>query len=280
MCVASYGVMPQTYIRAGPSAGVTSRRRPVELSKTRTAGPRTPSGRAVVPTTPSGAVHACMPSSLSTTLRTAATGSRASHRAASGSVRTRSSRSHRRATASTSRTVSRSSSASRRSPSSPASTDSTPAQLVGREGLPGPAPEHGAQLVLAVEADPVVDAVAVTAGHRQHVTALAVGVVRDQVEDRHPAQGRGVLVHQHHRLVVRPARVERRAGSRAAPAPRVRRPPGPGRGPRGAPRTPSRAAPCRVRRDRRAAPSGARCPSRGGRRPPRRRTPGPRGCRR
>ena len=122
--------------------------------------------------------------------------------------RTRRSRSHRRATASTSRTVSRSSSASRRSEPSPSSTDSTPSSSSAASRSPGPAPEHGAQLVLAVEADPVVDAVAVAAGHRQHVAALAVGVVGDDVEDGHPSQRRGVLVDQHHRLVVRPARVE------------------------------------------------------------------------
>jgi hypothetical protein len=59
-----------------------------------------------------------------------------------------------------------------------------------------------------VEGDSVVDTVAVPAGHRQHVATLAVGVVRDEVEDGHPPQGRGVLVHQHHRLVRGTTRVD------------------------------------------------------------------------
>ena len=41
-----------------------------------------------------------------------------------------------------------------------------------------PAPEHGAELVLDVEGEAVVDAVAVAVRHREHVAALAVGVVR------------------------------------------------------------------------------------------------------
>ncbi len=57
-----------------------------------------------------------------------------------------------------------------------------------RERLAGPLPQHGAQLVLDVEADPVVDAVDVAAGDRQQVAALAVGVVDHRVEHRDPAQ--------------------------------------------------------------------------------------------
>ena len=57
-------------------------------------------------------------------------------------------------------------------------------------------------LWLDVEGDAVVDAVAVAVGHLQDVPALAVGVVDDDVEDRHPAQRRGVLVDQRDRLVV------------------------------------------------------------------------------
>ena len=74
-------------------------------------------------------------------------------------------------------------------------------QLVLGQRLAGPAPQHGAQLVVGVEADAVVDAVAVAVGHRQHVAALAVGVVDHDVEDRHPAQRRGVLVDERDRLV-------------------------------------------------------------------------------
>src|SRR4051794_31296410 len=74
------------------------------------------------------------------------------------------------------------------------------AVLVGQQ-LTGPAPEDGAQLRLDVEGEAVVDAVPVTVGHRGHVAALAVGVVDDGVEDRHPAQLRGVLVHERHDLV-------------------------------------------------------------------------------
>ncbi len=47
----------------------------------------------------------------------------------------------------------------------------------------------------------MVDAIPVSPGHRQHVLALAVGVVDDHVEDRHPAQRHGVLVDQRHRQV-------------------------------------------------------------------------------
>ncbi len=52
----------------------------------------------------------------------------------------------------------------------------------------------------------------------QHVPALAVGVVDDDVEDGHPAQRLGVLVHQRDRAVLRRRRRRARAGSRRAPA--------------------------------------------------------------
>ena len=69
-------------------------------------------------------------------------------------------------------------------------------ELVVVEGPPAPAPQHGAQLALVVEGHAVVDAVAVSPGHLQDVAALAVGVVDEHVEDRHPPQRRGVLVDQ------------------------------------------------------------------------------------
>ena len=67
-------------------------------------------------------------------------------------------------------------------------------ELVVGHRLSGPAPQDSAELGVGVEADAVVDAVAVPAGHRQHVAALAVGVVDHGVEDHHPAERGGVLV--------------------------------------------------------------------------------------
>ena len=86
--------------------------------------------------------------------------------------------------------------------------------LGGVQRLAPPAPQDRAQLVLDVEADAVVDAVAVAVRHRQHVAALAVGVVDDDVEDGHPAQRRGVLVDQGQRPVVV---VDARRTPRASP---------------------------------------------------------------
>src|SRR3978361_1482605 len=61
MWVASYGVMPQTYIRAVPDAGPTSSNRPSAESKARTwTGPPGASSRAKGPE-----VHACMAVTLS-----------------------------------------------------------------------------------------------------------------------------------------------------------------------------------------------------------------------
>ena len=50
--------------------------------------------------------------------------------------------------------------------------------------------------------EPVLHAVAVTAGRGEDVGALAVGVVDDHVEHRHPAQPRRVLVGQDEALPV------------------------------------------------------------------------------
>ena len=72
--------------------------------------------------------------------------------------------------------------------------DLEPGELLVGHRLPGPAPQDGAELGVGVEADAVVDAVAVPAGHRQHVAALAVGVVDHGVEDHHPPERAGVLV--------------------------------------------------------------------------------------
>lgn len=53
-----------------------------------------------------------------------------------------------------------------------------------------------------MEGQPVVHAVPVTAGHGEDVGAVAVGVVDDHVEHRHPAQRRRVLVGQDEALPV------------------------------------------------------------------------------
>ena len=151
---------------------------------------------------------------------------------------------------------------------SASSTRSTPAISSSVQRLAGPAPQDRAQLVLDVEGHPVVDAVAVAVGHRQHVPALAVGVVDHDVEDRHPAQRVGVLVDQRDRPVVARRGRRRRGGSPRAPRPRApgRRRPAPGR-------ARATAAPCPARAARRAGSSAARRPSRG---PRTRRTPRPR----
>ena len=67
--------------------------------------------------------------------------------------------------------------------------------LVG-EQLARPAPEHGAQLRLGVERDPVVDGPPVTVDGLEDVAALAVGVVEDDVEHGDASQSGRVLVHQ------------------------------------------------------------------------------------
>ena len=51
-----------------------------------------------------------------------------------------------------------------------------------------PLPQHGAELVLLAEADPVVAAVQPAVADRQQVADLAVGVVDHRVEHRHVAQ--------------------------------------------------------------------------------------------
>ena len=66
--------------------------------------------------------------------------------------------------------------------------------LLLAQRLAQPSPQHGPQLVLHVEREPVVHPVPVTAGHGEDVGALAVGVVDDHVEHRHAAQRRRVLV--------------------------------------------------------------------------------------
>ena len=98
--------------------------------------------------------------------------------------------------------------------------------------------------------DAVVDAVPVPVGHRQHVAALAVGVVDDHVEDRHPPQRRGVLVDQRDRLVVPVDAVEdvQPALGHARPRARGRRRPAPRR-------APATAGPCPGRAGRRAGRS-------------------------
>lgn len=62
--------------------------------------------------------------------------------------------------------------------------------------LAQPPPEHGPQLVLHMEGEPVVYPVAVPAGHGEDVGACAVGVVDEHVEHRHAAQRRRVPVGQ------------------------------------------------------------------------------------
>ena len=71
-------------------------------------------------------------------------------------------------------------------------------QAVVVDGCSGPPPQHGPELVLDVQRDAVVNAVDAAVHPGQDVAALAVGVVDDSVEDRHPPQPRVVGVHQCH----------------------------------------------------------------------------------
>ena len=64
---------------------------------------------------------------------------------------------------------------------------------LGGEGLPGEIPDDGAQLGLGVEADAVVDQPEVIVRIEKDVAALAVGVVDQQVEQRHRAQALAVF---------------------------------------------------------------------------------------
>jgi hypothetical protein len=78
-----------------------------------------------------------------------------------------------------------------------------PAQHVHRLGgqwFPEEAPQHGAQLLLVVQADAMVDAVDAAVGSGQDMATLAVGVVEQDVEHRQPPQLRRVRVHQQRRV--------------------------------------------------------------------------------
>ena len=199
----------------------------------------------------------------------------------SGKRRVDSSRSTRAPVAATSWPLSKSPS---RSPSAASRCSAQPGQRVGVLGTERPAaplPQDGAQLVVPVEADAVVDAEDVPGRGRQQVAALAVGVVDHRVEQCHPPQLRVPAAHQpghvdclvdvdpqlqhavaegaraqHGRRHDRPARAPRRPGTRRAherPACR-----------RGSPRAdaPPRSACTRRGRSRRpAAPgsTGSRC---------------------
>ena len=149
------------------------------------------------------AAHGPQPNGMrSSGLRTAARGSPASGRAARASGPSPAAGRQRRSRASISRPVT---SVSQLLAQRPVEGLRGPGRATvsssSSQRLAEPAPQHGAQLGLVVEGQAVVDAVAVPVGHRQHVAALAVGVVHDRVEDGHPAQRAGVLVHQRHRLV-------------------------------------------------------------------------------
>ena len=74
--------------------------------------------------------------------------------------------------------------------------------LLLAQRLAQPSTHHGAQLVVHMEGEPVVHAVSVRAGHGEDVGPLAVGVVDDDVEHRHPAQRRRVTVGQDEALPV------------------------------------------------------------------------------
>ena len=112
----------------------------------------------------------------------------------------RSSRVARASTASTSAAVIRLSSCWRSGHVPPArQVGDQPGQCLGMlrlDRVPGPAPQHGAQLVLGVQADAVVDPAHRPVGADEHVSALAVGVVEHRVQHRHPAQLGPVGVHQ------------------------------------------------------------------------------------
>ena len=159
-----------------------------------------------------------MPAILRGRVRTPATAGTASPGPAAGTSRPPPARRTRTRTRRTSRLDSSHRAAGSPSPRA-ASSPSSASTASSGNGSPGPAPQHGAQLVVLVEGQPVVDAVHPVRGvprrtTAQHVTALAVGVVDDGVEQRHPQQVGVVGVREHHVLTLVPAGVEDRAPPR------------------------------------------------------------------
>ena len=148
------------------------------------------------------ASHRERPGGRGTQLRTAARAARATRRWARGAARCAAARRPAAACVRTSRRVRCSCSCSPRSPRSSSAEPLQHLDRLGRQRLAGPAPQQGAQLGVDGEADAVVDAVHVAVGHRDDVAALAVGVVHDRVEHRHPAQGRVVAAHERRQVDV------------------------------------------------------------------------------
>ena len=69
-------------------------------------------------------------------------------------------------------------------------------ELLLRDRMRGPIPDHGAEFFLVVEAERVVDAPEAAVGRLQDVAALAVGVVGQRVEERELPQPFGMLLAQ------------------------------------------------------------------------------------
>ncbi|MPM48223.1 hypothetical protein SDC9_94947 [bioreactor metagenome] len=181
MCVASYGVMPQTYIRASPDSGPTGSRPPLAVSWTRTGA--LPSPGTVVR---AGELQARMRATLQRGPR--------DRRPAVLRDGKRPGGQHGIRTGHHLGGLGRGEKAAEHlggDGPGPLQQD----HLVVTQSGTGPAPQHGAQLGLDVEAQTVVAAEHLpTAG--QQVDPLAVGVVGHRVEQRQPTQPRIVPVHQ------------------------------------------------------------------------------------
>src|SRR5690242_11942142 len=181
MCVASYGVIPQTYIRAVPDGGTSSTSPPVAESWTLTSGARLPITDARSGT--SGADQARMRRRL--TKRGSDLERRPGQR--------RPPRTLLRKTSGPQQSVDPTSGGpdlldvQQRPQRFAGRTVQAGCQVLQRcplllpDRLTAETPQDGAQLVVDVEADAVVDPVPMTVGHRQHVAALAIGVVDDDV---------------------------------------------------------------------------------------------------
>ena len=156
------------------------------------------------PTAPTGPTARC---STGTTRRRGCSAQNAGHgigrcRSGDGITGLSSSATALRRSASTSRPVMCSRNCSPSVPRTSSRSRRDRLQRLVVDGLARPSPQHGAQLVLDVQAHAVVDAVDMAVDRGQDVAALAVGVVDQHVEHRHPAQPDVVGVHQGH-LVTR-----------------------------------------------------------------------------
>ena len=167
---------------------------------------------------------------------------------------------HRRCSASISRSVSSSASARPASPSTAARDLGHHRDLLVGERLPRPAPQHGPQLVLGVEGDAVVDAVAVPVGIASTCPPLRSALLTIASNTAIRRSG-SVSAWTSETGWSCPSTPSNTAATRRAPRPRA---PGHGRPAPG--RAPAKLHHARRRAARRGGRSAGRCPSRSPRR--------------